>query len=173
MIFMEPEESIGKWKQIICQKHLGDDAALLTGKVAELALLTGAQPTPEDMGPLEERTRFKSVLEQLLSLLAAPEHPLVLFLDDVHRADMGSLEMLEELFKNEDIHDLMIIVCYRDNEVSIEHPLTLSLNKIIQRGGRVTQLNLKGLDPESTAPDAGRHIQNGSGYDVCAGGYPL
>ena len=63
---------------------------------------------------------------------------------------MGSLEMLEELFKNEDIHDLMIIVCYRDNEVSREHPLTLSLNKIIQRGGRVTQLNLKGLDPEST-----------------------
>ena len=66
----------------------------------------------------------------------------------------------------------MIIVCYRDNEVSIEHPLTLSLNKIIQRGGRVTQLNLKGLDPESTAQMLG-HIQNGSGYDVCAGGYPL
>ena len=78
MIFMEPEESIGKWKQTLSE-HLGDDAALLTGKVAELALLTGAQPTPEDMGPLEERTRFKSVLEQLLSLLAAPEHPLVLF----------------------------------------------------------------------------------------------
>ncbi len=71
MIFMEPEESIGKWKQTLSE-HLGDDAALLTGKVAELALLTGAQPTPEDMGPLEERTRFKSVLEQLLSLLAAP-----------------------------------------------------------------------------------------------------
>ena len=91
------------------------------------------------------------MLEKLLSLLASPEHPLVLFLDDVHRADMGSLEILEELFKNEDIHDLMIIVCYRDNEVSSEHPLTLSLNKIIQRGGRVTQFNLNGLDLESTA----------------------
>lgn len=149
MVFLEPEEVIHKWKEIL-SKHLGNDAALLTGKVAELSLLTGNHPISEDMGPLEERTRFKSVLEKLLSLLAAPEHPLVLFLDDVHRADMGSLEMLEELFKNEDIHDLMIIMCYRDNEVSREHPLTLSLNKIIQRGGRVTQLNLKGLDPEST-----------------------
>lgn len=146
---MEPEEVIHKWKQTLSE-HLGDDAVLLTGKVAELALLTGDHPTPEDMGPLEERTRFKSVLEKLLFLLAAPEHPLVLFLDDVHRADMGSLEMLEELFKNEDIHDLMIVICYRDNEVSSDHPLILSLNKIIQRGGRVTQLNLKGLDPEST-----------------------
>ena len=149
MVFLEPEEVIHKWKQTLSE-HLGDNAALLTGKVAELALLTGDHPTPEDMGPLEERTRFKSVLEKLLSLLAAPEHPLTLFLDDVHRTDMGSLEMLEELFKNEDIHDLMIVICYRDNEVSSDHPLILSLNKIIQRGGRVTQLNLKGLDPEST-----------------------
>ncbi|MCB6201636.1 diguanylate cyclase domain-containing protein [Extibacter muris] len=149
MVFLKPKEAIHKWKQTLSE-HLGDDAALLTGKVAELALLTGDHPTPEDMGPLEERTRFKSVLEKLLSLLAAPEHPLVLFLDDVHRADMGSLEMLEELFKNEDIHDLMIVICHRDNEVSSDHPLILSLNKIIQRGGRVTQLNLKGLDPEST-----------------------
>ena len=149
MIFMEPEESIGKWKQTL-SKQLGSDAALLTSKVAELALLTGDYPIPEDMGPLEERTRFKSVLEKFLALLAAPEHPLILFLDDIHRADMGSMEILEELFKNEDIHDLMIVVCYRDNEVSSEHPLNLSLNKIIQRGGRVTQLNLKGLDLEST-----------------------
>ncbi|MFQ7401005.1 MAG: AAA family ATPase [Neglectibacter sp.] len=113
MVFLETEEVIHKWKEIL-SKHLGNDAALLTGKVAELSLLTGNHPISEDMGPLEERTRFKSVLEKLLSLLAAPEHPLVLFLDDVHRADMGSLEMLEELFKNEDIHDLMIIVCYRE-----------------------------------------------------------
>ena len=149
MVFLEPDEGIQNWKHTISEQ-LGSDAALLTGKVAEMALLTGDHPVPEDMGTLEERTRFKSVLEKLLSLLAAPEHPLVLFLDDIHRADMGSLEMLEELFKNEDIHNLMIVVCYRDNEVSSDHPLILSLNKIIQRGGRVTQLNLKGLNPEST-----------------------
>ncbi len=45
MIFMEPEESIGKWKQTLSE-HLGDDAALLTGKVAELALLTGRSANP-------------------------------------------------------------------------------------------------------------------------------
>ncbi|MDC7289159.1 diguanylate cyclase [Blautia schinkii] len=149
MVFLEPEERIHNWKQTLSE-YLGSDAALLTGKVPELALLAGDHPIPEEMGPLEERTRFKSVLEKLLALLAAPEHPLVLFLDDVHRADMGSMEILEELFKNEDIHNLMIVMCYRDNEVSNEHPLILSQNKIIQRGGRVTQLNLKGLDLQST-----------------------
>lgn len=150
IIFMESKESIDSWKQTLSEQ-LGGDAALLSSKVAELALLTGVQSGPEDMGPLEERTRFKSVLEKLLALLATPEHPLVLFLDDVHRADMGSLEILEELFKNDDIHNLMMVVCFRDNEVCSEHPLILSLNKIIQWGGHVTQLNLKGLDPSSTA----------------------
>ncbi|MFQ7551972.1 MAG: hypothetical protein ACLRMZ_18790 [Blautia marasmi] len=42
---------------------------------------------------------------------------------------------MEELFK-QDIHNLMMVVCFRDNEVRSEHPLILSLNKIIQWGGR-------------------------------------
>ncbi len=121
------------------------------------------------MGPLEERTRFKSVLEKLLSLLAAPEHPLTLFLDDVHRTDMGSLEMLEELFKNEDIHDLMIVICYRDNEVSSDHPLILSLNKnhTAGRPGHAAESERAGSGEHRT--NAGRHIQNGSGHDFRAG----
>ncbi|RGU95764.1 response regulator [Clostridium sp. AF15-17LB] len=149
-ILLETEESIREWK-VKLSETLGTDAVLLTGKVAELSLLTEDYPALEDMGPLEERTRFKAVLEKFLSLLASPEHPLVLFLDDVHRADMGSMEMLEEIFKNEELVHLMIVMCYRDNEVSDEHPVIHSLNKIVQWGGRVTKIHLKGLDAGSAA----------------------
>ena len=45
---------------------------------------------------------------------------------------MGSLEMLEEIFKNEELGHLMIVVCYRENEVSDGHPLIRSLNRIVQ-----------------------------------------
>ncbi len=145
---LETEESIREWKEKLTET-LGDDAVLLTGKVAELSLLTEVYSALGDMGPLEERTRFKAVLEKFLSLLASPEHPLVLFLDDVHRADMGSMEMLEEIFKNEKLGHLMIVMCYRENEVSDEHPVIHSLNKIVQWGGRVTKIHLKGLDAGS------------------------
>ena len=147
-ILLETEESIREWKEKLTET-LGDDAVLLTGKVAELSLLTEVYSALGDMGPLEERTRFKAVLEKFLSLLASPEHPLVLFLDDVHRADMGSMEMLEEIFKNEKLGHLMIVMCYRENEVSDEHPVIHSLNKIVQWGGRVTKIHLKGLDAGS------------------------
>lgn len=149
-ILIRPDDEVEKWRADLSEA-LGDDAALLSAKVAELASLTGAHALPEGMGALEERTRFKEALAGLLSRLAAPEHPLVLFLDDVHLADMGSMEMLEEIFKNDGIGHLMVVVCYRDNEVSDEHPIIHSLGKIVQRGGRVTRIELKGLDEESLA----------------------
>ena len=150
MVFLEPEEEIRGWREGL-STILGSDACLLTSKVTELSLLAGRLSAPEDFTPLEERVRFKAVLGKLLSFLASYEHPLVLFLDDVHLADMGSMEMLEEIFRNEEIRYLMIILCYRDNEVSETHPLIHSLNKIIRRKGRVTQLNLKGLNMECAA----------------------
>lgn len=147
MVFLESEEEIRSWKEGL-STILGSDAGLLTSKAAELSLLAGSRPAPKDLTPLEERVRFKAVLEKLISYLAASEHPLILFLDDVHLADMGSMEMLEEIIRTEEIRYLMIVVCYRDNEVNGEHPLIHSLNKIIRKKGRVTQLNLKGLSME-------------------------
>ncbi|EQG68979.1 diguanylate cyclase domain protein [Clostridioides difficile DA00160] len=149
MVFLESEEYVDKWKNRLSEA-LGSDASLLTSKVTELSLLTGDYPVHKDLTPLEERLRFKDVLGKLLSFLALPEHPLILFLDDVHLADMGSMEMLEDIIKNEEINHLMIVVCYRDNEVTQEHPIIHSLNKIIQKKGRVTQFNLKGLSEKST-----------------------
>lgn len=159
MVFLEPEEEIRRWKEGL-STILGSDAWLLTSKAAELSLLLGGLPVTE-VTPLEERVRFKAVLGRFLSFLATSKHPLILFLDDVHLADMGSVEMLEEIMRNGEISYLLIIVCYRDNEVSEAHPLIHSLNKIIRRKGRVTQLNLKGLNKECAAQMIGDILKTG------------
>ena len=145
LVFLEPEEEIRRWREGLTA-ILGGDMGLLTSKVTELSLLTGSQPADMDFTPLEERVRFKAVLGKLLSFLAVSEHPLIIFLDDVHLADMGSMEILEEVIRNEGMGYLMLVVCYRDNEVNEAHPLIHSLNKMIRRKGRVTQLDLKGLN---------------------------
>ena len=51
-------------------------------------------PALRDMGLLRSG-RDLNCAESIL--LATPEHPLVLFLDDVHRADMGSGDIEERL----------------------------------------------------------------------------
>lgn len=150
MVFLEPEEEIKKWKEGL-SAILDNDAGLLTSKVAELSLLAGIQPVTREFTPIEERARFKAVLGKLLSFLASSDHPLIIFLDDVHLADMGSVEMLEEIIRNDEIHYLMLVICYRDNEVNESHPLRQSLNKIVRGKGRVTQFYLKGLNTECAA----------------------
>ena len=56
-ILIRPDDEVEKWRADLSEA-LGDDAALLSAKVAELASLTGAHALPEGMGALEERTRF-------------------------------------------------------------------------------------------------------------------
>lgn len=149
-ILSASEDSIAQWKDVLSDV-LADSGNLLTSKVAGLTMLV-EEPAPlENLPPLEERTRFKEAVLSLLKVLATEEHPLALFLDDVHLADMGSMEFLEEIFQQNDLSHLMIVLCYRDNEVDDDHPLVHSLDKIIRRRSRVTQIHLSGLDEENTA----------------------
>jgi hypothetical protein len=55
--------------------------------------------------------------------VAAPEHPLVIFLDDSQWADLSSLQLMERLLSDLATHHLLVIGAYRDNEVSDTHPL--------------------------------------------------
>ena len=149
-ILSEPEASAEEWRNKLATA-LGDNACLLTAKVTGLALLLGEQQGFDDLTPLEERTRFKAALQSLLGAIACDDQPLTLFLDDVHLADMGSMEMLAEIQKNESLTHILSIVSYRNNEVDINHPLVQSLNKIMRAKAKVTRLILTGLSPENAA----------------------
>ena len=162
-VLSEPEASAEQW----CEKlrlALGTNACLLTTKVAGLALLLGEQPAPHGLSPREERARFRMALQSLLTVLASEEHPLALFLDDVHLADLSSLELLVEIQRNTALTHLLSIVSYRDNEVDANHPLTHSLDKIMRSKSKCTSIVLTGLclehaalmiaDSLKTSPDA-------------------
>lgn len=150
VILAESQDGIEAWKERL-SKALGDDAALLVDKVPRLALFTGEPQSLPELSPLEASVRFRAAAQRLIATVASPQHPLVLFLDDVHYITSGEAELLEESMDNGEIGSLMIVTCYRDNEVDGGHPLILSMNKMASRGLNLRQISLIGLDEASVS----------------------
>ena len=147
IIFAENEKNIAAWKERITAA-LGEDGRLLSEKVPKLALLSDPLPELPALSPIEEGTRFHAVVQKLLTIIASPLHPLVVFIDDIHLIN-GPLDILEEILGNADVGGLLIISCYRDNEVDDSHPLIHSMNKMLSRKANIQQLLLSGLSPVS------------------------
>ena len=146
-ILSESESVLLSWKSRL-SAALEIDGKLLTDKVPKLEYLVGKQPEIQQLSLIEEQVRFKNVLQRVLQAAASIEYPLVLFLDDIHIADLGTLEILHEIMLNDSITGLFIIACYRDNEVDKSHQLIHTLEKINLHGGNTHHIELKGLSPE-------------------------
>ena len=75
----------------------------------EIQFIVGPQAAPPQLGAIEAQNRFQRVLQNFLSALARPDHPLVLFLDDLQWADAATLDLLEPLLANAQRHCLLLI----------------------------------------------------------------
>jgi predicted ATPase len=69
-----------------------------------------------------------------MRVFCQPEHPLVLFLDDLQWVDSATLNLLELILTVEENTSLYLIGAYRDNEVNPTHPLMMTLDKLRQQG---------------------------------------
>ena len=86
--------------------------------------------------PLElerENRRFLMVCSQFFRNLGEKGKPQVIILDDLQWADEGTLALLREIC--DDIQDcpLLILCCYRDNEVTEEHSLRKIMRELDER----------------------------------------
>src|ERR1700756_3477185 len=91
------------------------------------------------------------VVRRFIGVFARPEHPLVLFLDDLQWLDAATLDLLEDLLTQSDVRHLMLIGAYRDNEVNAAHPLLRKLEAIRQSGAMVRKIILLPLAREDLA----------------------
>lgn len=128
-ILSQSEEQVLEWRSRILEA-VGAAGQLLVDVLPQLELVLGPQP-PVPESPLSEaQQRFNRMFQLFLSVFARPEHPLVIFLDDLHWADQASLGLLDALLCTERHACLLIIGAYRDNEVSPSHPLMLTLEHL-------------------------------------------
>jgi predicted ATPase len=78
-------------------------------------------------------------------VFARPEHPLVLFLDDLQWVDRATLELLQHLVVTREVQHLLLIGAYRDNEIDSFHPLTQMLAAVKTEGIEIRNVALAAL----------------------------
>lgn len=132
-ILGQSEIHLGEWRRAL-QAALGPNAALIARLVPELEWVVGAQAPVQEASSPDARSRFHTAFRHFIGVFARPEHPLVLFLDDLQWLDAASLELLERLLTERGLSHLLLIGAYRDNEIDEFHPLSRTLAAIRRTG---------------------------------------
>ncbi len=143
----EREAQIQHWREAL-MAALGSNARVIIDVIPGVEWIIGPQPPAPELGSIEAQNRFSQSFQQFIGVFARPEHPLVIFLDDLQWADAASLALMELLCANPDSRNLLMIGAYRDNEVSASHPLVLTLNRIRDAGAPVETILLGPLEPD-------------------------
>src|SRR5262249_15227122 len=152
-ILGKSDAEVGRWRDAL-REALGANAQLMLNLIPELEFVIGPQPPVLDLPPQEAENRFRTVFRRLLGVFARPDHPLLLFLDDLQWLDPATLALLADLATQSDVGSLLLVGAYRGNEVDHAHPLMRSLEAIRKASAALQEIVLAPLAIE----DVGRLI---------------
>src|SRR5467141_1204322 len=149
-ILVKSQAEVEQWRHTILEA-VGTNGQLIVSLIPEVEFIIGKQPPVSDLPPRDAQNRFQMVFRRFLCAFARPEHPLALFLDDLQWLDAATLDLIERLVTHPEVRHLMMVGAYRDNEVTLSHPLVRTLEAIRRAGVRVREIVLAplGLDDVS------------------------
>src|ERR671918_755950 len=128
--------------------EMGPGAADIAEVVSEVRGKLPSLEPPPALQPEQARFRlFDSITTFLKN--AAQSQPLMLVLDDLHWADKPSLLLLQFLVRQLIESRLLVVGCYRDMELSHQHPLSETLAQL-SRLPLFQRKLLQGLSKEDT-----------------------
>ena len=136
------------WKSRILAA-LGTSGHLMNQVIPELEQIIGPQPPLPEMGALETRNRFTTVLLDFIFVFCEKTHPLVIFLDDLQWVDADTLKLVERIAQDQERKPLMLLGTYRDNEVDAGHRLKDFIEVIDKTYQPVKKIQLKPLNQEN------------------------
>ncbi|MGK7921622.1 MAG: AAA family ATPase [Trichodesmium sp.] len=148
IILSESEAKLHEWRNKILAAF-GSNGQIIIDVIPELELIVGPQAKIPELGPNEAQNRFNLVFQNFINLFSRPEHPLVIFLDDLQWADSATLKLINLMMTDAETNYLFIVGAYRDNEVDLNHPLLMTLNAIRTQTEHLnyTQINQIDLSP--------------------------
>lgn len=145
-VLSESATSITRWKTCL-QQALKDEGGVLRETVPELEHLLGPQEAVADLGPKESERRFIRIFRKFFQVCCQIGPPLILFLDDLHRADAASLMLLEQILCSSDISRLMFIGTCAEAATVSENPLQHLLLSLSAKKLNVRKIVLDNLQP--------------------------
>ncbi|RZM75677.1 AAA family ATPase [Leptolyngbya iicbica] len=137
-------DEIDRWRDRL-NAALAPNAAVLIEVIPELELILGPQPEAPTLSADAAQNRLNLVFEQFIRVFSQPQHPLVLFLDDLQWADSASLQLIQVLMRADAQQSLLLVGAYRDNEVDATHPLRATLADLQQAQVTIHDFHLTAL----------------------------
>jgi PAS domain S-box-containing protein len=147
-ILGENEDVLRRWKEKLLDA-VSTNGQLIIDVIPDVKLIIGEQPRVAPAGPAESLNRFNRVVQKFVGVFARPEHPLVLFLDDLQWIDPASLNLIRLLLTDSGLKHLLIIGAFRSNEVLPGHPMQQLLDENAG-GGSVSRIDLESLTEDQT-----------------------
>ncbi len=179
VLLVSGEAGIGKTTLLKAFGQRRDDAALWWGACDSLE-------TPHPLAPLHDIARgadvaFKPLLqpgharaelfESVLEALQQSRRPVVAVFEDVHWADDATLDLLKFLGRRIDRVRCLLVLSWRDDEVSAAHPLRRLLGEL--PSSLVTRLALEPLSAGAVDRLARAAMRSASGLHAVTRGNPL
>ncbi|MFF4274394.1 helix-turn-helix transcriptional regulator [Streptomyces sp. NPDC001536] len=172
------EAGIGKSSLVKAMpERLPDRARVLVGQCDDLATgrplgpfrdLVGSVGAQLARAVMEGGDRHR-VYEALHGELSGAPHPVVLVVEDVHWADEASLDALRFLVRRMEQLPALLVLTYRDDELSRGHPLRHLLGQV-SRTPRVHRLPLARLSLDAVRTlSASRRLDAAQVYEVTSG----
>jgi predicted ATPase/GAF domain-containing protein len=143
-LLSESDDQLAQWRTQILAA-VGENGQVLIEVIPELEQIIGQQPDAPELSGSAAQNRFNLLFQNFIAIFTTPEHPLVVFLDDLQWADSASLNLIKLLLADAQQPHFFIIGAYRDNEVFPAHPLMLTLKDIKQHQVQMHTLNLQPL----------------------------
>lgn len=147
-LLSESDTELQSWKSKI-MTALGESGQVIIDVIPELQQIIGAQPPAVELSGTAAKNRFNLLFQKFAQVFSTPEHPLVIFLDDLQWVDSASLNLMNLLMTDVETGYLLLIGAYRDNEVSPTHPLMLALDGLTKDGAILNTITLEPLTQNS------------------------
>ncbi|WP_462148095.1 protein kinase domain-containing protein [Pseudoalteromonas gelatinilytica] len=142
-ILTESNEELVIWRGIF-NEYLAEKQGYLCNIIPDLNLILKIQD--QDIPEIKiDKNLLHSLFISFISAICSRERAIILFLDDMQWADLASLELLASLFNHSQLHHLLLIQAYRDNEVDEHHPFIKCITDIKKQNVTINHAYLKNL----------------------------
>jgi len=146
-ILIESPDRIKEWRRRLLLGLRGRGRVIIDS-FPEVSLIIGEQPELPSLGPVESQMRFRSVFIDFVMVFANSDHPLALFLDDIHWDESSTLSLLETIITHPLIQNLFLIATARSNELK-ENQYLLDMKSRLEAKEQLIDIKLNDLSKES------------------------
>lgn len=144
-LLTESETQLQQWREQFSAAFAGKGQVIID-VIPDMELIVGKQSPVPQLIPMEAQNRFNQVFQNFLRVCCQPQHPLVIFLDDLQWVDSATLKLIELMVTDPETRYLFLMGAYRDNEVDPTHPLIRMLESLAKDHRVIQKLTLTPLN---------------------------